>query len=151
MTTSNAAESLAQLAADLEAADPAPDSPAAAFVAGVQRWLEGRAPSLDSALGLDGSQGIRKARTRWLKAKQREHLMSAWNCLDGSPWLRSVQLAKEIDRFETVIWPAWSRLDRPPANASRLRTALWEARRSGPLPGSERRLHDIVTAAKAPY
>jgi hypothetical protein len=54
-------------------------------------------------------------------------------------------LAAEVRRFQAVLWPRWRDLEAPPAGASRLRSALFHAARSGvEVPESARQLHRIV-------
>ncbi len=140
----NAAEQLAILAAELEESAPAPDTPAAFFVAGIRRWLSGSARSMDDALGLTGSPGIETARTRYLRHRRDAHLLTAWRLLDGKPTPRAAALADAIRRFESDIWPRWRDLEAPPASASSLGRAVWEARRCGSLPTSARQLQNIA-------
>jgi hypothetical protein len=49
-----------------------------------------------------------------------------------------VALAREVETFQTRVWPRWQHLDEPPSDASRLRWHLWHARRlnARPLPAS---------------
>ena len=80
----NPAESLARLAADLEAAGPPPDSPERHFCEGVRRWLSGESDSLDEALELKGETGIEKPRTIYLRSVRDRHLRAAHAICDGA-------------------------------------------------------------------
>ena len=64
---------------------------------------------------------------------------------EETPWLRSVELSKQIVTFMTAIWPQWRDLGKPPPDASQLRICLFEAVRACPtkIP-TVRQLHNIV-------
>lgn len=59
-------------------------------------------------------------------------------------WAKSVALASEIDKFQAIVWPRWRDFPSPPQGCSELRRYLFEARRLGELPSSERRLYSIL-------
>lgn len=143
------AEEILEVADTLASFGYAPESAAAKFVRGVEHWIREDAPSLDEALELGGGQGVRSARCRYLAAQQRHFLNQAWLEVEGSkPWPRSVELARELERFEVSIWPRWRHLDDPPPGTSRLREALFRARKLGRVPKTPRRLHDLVKSAQ---
>ena len=55
-----------------------------------------------------------------------------------------MELAREISTFESIVWPRWRDFPSPPEGCSELRRYLFEARRLGELPSSERRLYSIL-------
>lgn len=80
-------------------------------------------------------------------------LICAHRLCDGeTDWLKAVDLAGQIQRFHSAIWPAWRNLEAPPLGASELRIALFNAfklageREAGgcAIPETPRRLYDIV-------
>jgi hypothetical protein len=90
-----------------------------------------RLPSGDAALS-------RARRDHWLR--------QAWNELGAqtTPWQRSELLAEMINRFRSLVWPRWQSLGCPPAAASPLEAALFEAFRSHErVPSTAMQLHTI--------
>lgn len=144
MTDSSPVTFLVDLAGQLDAR---PGTPAAAFVLALDAWLDGRAATLDAALGLTATgPGKERALTRWRRARRNQHLRAALALVDGGySWQRCLALAKEISRFESDLWPRWRDLPDPPDGASALRQALFHARREGALPTSPRQLSNIAT------
>lgn len=142
----NNAETIAQLAADIEATRPLPGSPAAVFSAAVQRWLA-EGGSLDEHLGLvSEGPGRESAVTLYRRATRDRHLRQAHAlCAGATPWGRSVSLAAEVRRFESVLWPRWNSLIEPPAGCSELRRHLFFARKAGDVDLSQNRLHAVCT------
>jgi hypothetical protein len=136
------AGALVALAADLEEGrQPAP-SIISHFSRAVEAWLQGN--PLEQALRLRGAPGIDSARTTWHRRQRHAALREAYDLIGGkNPSQRFRALAEEIVLFEDVLWPVWRHEPTPPPGASRLRQALFRARRHGPLPGSERGLWKI--------
>ncbi len=87
-----------------------------------------------------------------LRRARRDHwLRRAWLQLHeaGSSWRRSEALAVEVHRFQTLKWPRWSALDQPPAGASALDAALFEAFRSHVrVPNTAMQLHNIANRSR---
>jgi hypothetical protein len=70
---------------------------------------------------------------------------------EASRWARTRRLAELIDDFEANYWPDWKLLQRPPAGASRLRIALFEAFATGcVVPRSPRRLSQLMETIREP-
>lgn len=135
---------LVSIGAALEARHlPAPDD-CVWLAAGLRRWLAGDS-TLDGALDLAGGQGLRSARTR-LRTEARDQLLrEAHTLMSGPPWHRSIELAREIFDFQSMLWPKWKDRPEPPHDCSRLRGLLFAAQQFGQLPRSDRRIHDICT------
>lgn len=110
------------------------------LISGLVAWLEEKNP-LEEALGLN-----RAKRNARLYARRNHHLRSAWRHLEGTPWARSIDLQRELQRFETVLWPTWRIRPEPPAGASALRTELFLAMKACLPPRALERLHDICRA-----
>jgi len=146
-----AAESIVALAAALEAQRPPAGSPAAIFVSGIHLWLS-EGGTLDQALNLVSSgPGKDSARTLFLRKQRDFHLQQAHRlCEGGSHWSRSVTLAAEVNRFESILWPRWRDREEPPEGCSGLRGHLFFARKSGELPASITGLHRICAATTNP-
>ena len=87
------------------------------------------------------------------RARQRRERRDFWLCLaaaalpgDFSPWGRAVALLGKIAKFEFRKWPTWVQLSEPPANASEIERALFEAFRSGaPIPTSVKQLDKCLS------
>lgn len=138
------ADALVDLAARLAAQAP-PESPESDFARAVERWSLGAVDTLDEALGLVGAPGRERAATRWRRAQRDRHLRRALALVEGdSPWRRCLALEREIERFESVIWPRWRDRTAPPPEASRLRAELFQARRLDALPTTARQLSNIA-------
>lgn len=107
-------------------------------------WLSNR-----GALPLDRCLRLPTSHTKMAQAERDMHLRTAWELIDKpGPWLKSVELAAEILRFETQLWPRWRRDTQPPAGASALRTTLFWALRSGAkMPTSTQQVHNICSPA----
>lgn len=122
------------------------------FGQGIEAYLLQRG-TLDQCLKLTGGGGIRKALTRHLTSKRNYHLRQAWSEIDGaSPWRRSVALATQIQRFESILWPRWRDLTAAPVNCSRLRLHLFEAFRTGAsVPVSLSQIHEICSPMSDRY
>jgi hypothetical protein len=85
---------------------------------------------------------------RALRRARRDHwLRRAWLQLDAavSAWRRSEMLAAEIHRFQASKWSRWTTLEQPPAGASAVDKALFEAFRSHErVPSTAMQLHNIA-------
>lgn len=104
----------------------------------VDALLHGQDPR--EGLGLTGGEHAALCR-----AHRDHHLRTAAALLnEGKRWRRSKRLALEAQRFEAIQWPRWRKLEHPPAGASNLSIALWQARRWGPFPSSDMRFHTIT-------
>lgn len=120
----------------------APPDPAAAawFCTGFQAWLRGKG-EFGELMGLPRKAG-KAARQRMRDF----HLREAWSevkpARDGR-MSRGQALADEIVRFEKSVWPRTQDAVSPDASWSRLRRAVWKARRFGRLPTTWERLDDI--------
>ena len=139
-----AASELVVIATALSEGRLPPPAIAARFAAGVSRWLvEGR--DLEEALGLAGAVGVESARTQLLRRSRDMHLRAAYDLIapGATPWKRSQALAREIATFLSRIWPSWRHRAAPPPEASSLRSHLFTAARSWPLPSSAVAIHDI--------
>lgn len=139
------ARRLVSIGAALDAGRLPPPEDRAWLAAGVKRWIMGDVP-LDAALDLSGGQGLRSARTRLRTEARDELLRQAHSMMDGQPWHRSIELAREILDFQSMLWPKWKDRPEPPHDCSRLRGLLFAAQQFGQLPRSERRIHDICAA-----
>lgn len=114
------------------------------FTARIASWLAGS--PLETALGLAGGQGRRTARTVYRRYLRDDALRQAHGMMPGkSPWARSFELSREVQKFEAIIWPRWRNLEGPPAGASELRTILWQVFRAGNPPTSVSRIHDVCS------
>lgn len=103
-----------------------------------------RGVRLDKALGLAGGQGRRTARRRFLERERNRALRAAWALCDGeTDWDRSRELARQIRRFEALVWPHWQVLADPPSDASHLRQHLHRAFQCGLVPSSDSHVHDL--------
>jgi hypothetical protein len=97
--------------------------------------------SLERCLGLPrNDSALRRAcRDYWLRR--------AWKALrdERSPWRRSEKLAVAVKDFQSRRWPRWRVLSEPPANASELERALFEAFRFAErVPRTAMQLHNIA-------
>ncbi len=139
-----AASELVEIAAALAEGRHPPPAIAARFVAAVNRWLVEGHP-LEEALGLAGAVGVESARTQLLRRSRDMHLRAAYDLIapGATPWKRSQALAREIATFLSRIWPSWRHRAAPPPEASSLRSHLFTAARSWPLPSSAVAIHDI--------
>ncbi|MCU7813131.1 MAG: hypothetical protein KZQ77_18145, partial [Candidatus Thiodiazotropha sp. (ex Notomyrtea botanica)] len=83
---------------------------------------------------------------RFLTAKRNRFLSKARDTLTEKPagWPRCVELGRQIDRFETRIWPRWKDLDSPPGDPANLHRFLFYARRYGELPTDPGHLHNLL-------
>ncbi len=143
LDTWNSAEALVRIAAALESGRLPPVGDRAFLACAIRRWLQEDEP-IDRALGLGGGQGLRKARTTYLRECRNAALRKAHTLVDGpSAWQRSVALAAEVRHFNASIWPCWGGLDEPPTGFSDLRAALFEAANLGALPETPEGLHRI--------
>ncbi|WP_295450597.1 hypothetical protein [uncultured Thiodictyon sp.] len=144
--TDNPAAALARVAAALEVGNlPDPDD-RRRFADGVARWLNEGAADLEQALGLAGSVGRDSARTIYRRHLRDMALREAHGMMTGpAPWSRSVALADEIARFNSLVWPRVCHLSALPETPkpSKLRATLFAAARWRPLPNSVRAVHDI--------
>jgi len=106
---------------------------------GVKTWVDTSIP-LERCLHLPTTRAKLRglARNRWL--------CEAWQAIPGdlTPWMRAVTLAAEVRHFQASIWPSW-RIYGKPADASQLRSALYEARLAAgkALPQTAVRLQQI--------
>lgn len=81
------------------------------------------------------------------RARRDDLLCLAWLETDPalSAWQRSEALAVEVRRFGARKWPRWSAMPAPPAEASAMDRALFEAFRSHErIPGTAMQLHNIA-------
>ena len=109
---------------------------------GVKSWLAGA--RLEQALGLEGGQGRRTARSKYRRHLRDEALRCAHAMMPGaSPWRRTLALVPEVRKFAAILWPRWRALDAPPLEASALRKALFAAFQNGEPPASATGLHGI--------
>jgi len=145
----------AALIADLAAAIAAGEQPepevAQAFASAVGDWLEGRARSLDVALGVGGQAGFEHARNRYRRAQRDRHLRAAHALAEGTgTWSRCVALAEAVERFESRIWQRWRDLAEPPQGCATINAHLFHARRLNgrPLPSTAEGLRLRVTQAQ---
>jgi hypothetical protein len=63
---------------------------------------------------------------------------------------RCRELANEIRRFETTLWPHVRDLHALPNDASELHTCLFHARRTGDLPTTANQLYNVATREIGP-
>lgn len=110
----------------------------------------------EGALPLERCLGVsRRARNDAAKGARNYWLVVAHgHCKGLRPWSKSVTLADELARFQTVIWPAWRDMIAPPPGSSELRGALFHALRAAEkittdsnglkLPNTARALHGII-------
>lgn len=115
------------------------------FEQGLQEYLTDGEKTLDICLGLRG-QSERSWRYQFLMMQRNNHLREAHTLCDGdTPWKKSCELAKQIDRFRGIIWPRFKDLEDVPEGTSALRTTLFNTFKVGlPVPKTTRQLHDIV-------
>lgn len=115
------------------------------FEQGLSEYMDDGGKTLDACLGMRG-QSERSWPYRFRMMQRNNHLRAAHSLCSGcSTWEKSCQLEKEIIRFESIIWPRLRNLDNAPDGMSSLRTHLFHAFKINlPIPGSARRLHDIV-------
>lgn len=115
------------------------------FEQGLQEYITDGEKTLDICLGLR-SQSERSWRYQFLMMQRNNHLREAHTFCDGdTPWKKSCQLAKEIERFRGIIWPRFKELENVPDGTSNLRTSLFNAFNVGlSVPKTARQLHDIV-------
>lgn len=112
------------------------------LVKGFRAFLaNGGALSLERCLRLPRNDGeLRRAsRDYWLRR--------AWNLLDRelSPWRRSEELATALRTFETTQWPRWSALSEPPAAATEIEAAMFNAFHAHDrIPTTAMQLHNIA-------
>lgn len=116
----------------------------------VRAWhaARGRIP-LERFLRITGRRAVdRYERDRHLAASH--DLMKG-----GTAWARSVELAGELERFRSRLWPAWRHFTAPPPSCSRLYGHLYEAMQASArlrpeglpaMPDTPRRIHDVVKA-----
>ena len=80
----------------------------------------------------------------WSRLRARDELLrEAHAFMSGTPWGKSLRLAAEVQRFDSIIWPRIRGLETPP-EGSKLRALLFRARRLGPLPTTARHLWNIA-------
>jgi hypothetical protein len=108
----------------------------------VVRWLKSDSDlTLTEALHLgDSARRVRLAvRDSWIAEAAK---------LTGgaSPWTQAVVLEREVAHYLTFKWPAWRRLDDPPAGASPIEHCLHIARLADELPRSTASLYRILTS-----
>lgn len=136
-------EVLLQAIDAMEAGDPLPPAAAAHLSTALRGYLDGRGP-LDACLGMRPRPGERSQATRYRQWKRDRALRSAWALCEGeTPWAKSNNLAAEVSRYESIIWPRHRTMEAPPAGTSQLRTHLFEAFRAGAIPTTARQLHEI--------
>lgn len=83
--------------------------------------------------------------TRLCEAHRNHHLRTAASLLgEGRSWKRSEKLAQAAARFESITWPRWRDLERPPESASPLQVALFHARRWRKFPRSVMQFHNLT-------
>ena len=102
---------------------------------GLDRYLSSQdRPTLDAALGL-GSTGPGKpaAATKHRKAIRNHYLKKAYYLIEPTktPTARCETLAREIRRFESIIWPRLIGEVEPPAGCSELRKMLFHSKKTG--------------------
>jgi len=124
------------------------------LIAGILRALR-RSEPLDVALRLQPFSGGRSSsiQRRLLTLKRDLHLAQAIEgvALDDrvETWERCRRLAKEIERFARVDWPAARGLPAPPADWPAYRAHLWQAFCCDVgVPESPRRLRDLCAQTR---
>jgi len=111
------------------------------------------ARSLEACFGLQTRPGERSIATRLAEAKRLAAFADAWramtDCQGLSDWRRCEILATQLEEFEAAYLPAW-RDAGPPAGASRLRRALYQAFTAleRPPPRTAKGLHELLTRAR---
>ncbi len=83
--------------------------------------------------------------TRLRKRERDEWLRRAHAQIGASScWAGCVVLAKEVETFESRVWPRWS--EAPPERGTAMRLCLFEARKlaGDALPSTERHLYTIL-------
>lgn len=115
------------------------------YESGIEKFLEGC--SLDESLLLKPGPGQRSARTKFLMMKRDGYLRAAHaSCEGDSKWQKAVELERQINIFESTIWPRVREEEFPPARLSQLRRNLFLAKKVGlALPEKARQLHEIAT------
>ena len=101
----------------------------------------GGALPLERCLRLPWKDGAlrRACRDYWLRR--------AWKLLEGelSPWRRSAMLALLVRGFSTRQWARWRALQAPPAEATDIEVALFNAfRASERVPATGMQIHNIA-------
>jgi len=61
-----------------------------------------------------------------------------------SSWAKAGILGERVLAFEVLRWPLWQHLDAVPTQADRVDALLWQARRLGELPRSQRALFRLL-------
>ena len=95
----------------------------------VREWCDGK--PWTTATGIKPSQVSRAIRD--------QHLRRAGDMLGRDP----LELHRLAARFESVLWPRWSRSGMP-ADAGAINALLYQARQAGPLPSSTRQFRRIL-------
>jgi hypothetical protein len=109
--------------------------------------------TLEACFGWQPSSGGRSIATRLAEAKRLAAFADAWramtDCQGLSDWRRCEILATQLDEFEAEYLPAWKDAG-PPAGASRLRRALYQAFTAleRPPPRTAKGLHELLTRAR---
>jgi len=119
------------------------EAAAAWLTSGVAEYFAGGV-ALDQALHLSGV-GIERASSSANRIERNRHLVRAARlCGGATPRERCARLAREIEIFETRVWPRWQKLPVPPETASALRVELFEAFRRGQPPRTAKGLALIL-------
>src|SRR3989344_4828885 len=114
-----------QAAADcLSSGASLPPETSAWFGSAFERFLIGEAASVDEALGIPVLSQATRA-----KVKRNFWLREAMRYLVNAPggYSASRALAKEIQRFESRVWPRWKELENAPASSPGLDRCLFTA------------------------
>lgn len=115
---------------------------------GLTRFLNG-AP-LDGALGMKPGAGQTAVGRQYLLAIRNHYLHVAWLLCHGTPWQRSMELARHVARFSCRAWPRVCDREVPPLHFGEIDRALFAAFTAGEVPASAKRLGQIVSEPKYP-
>lgn len=146
---SDPVQGLLELGAALVEGRQPPRHVAEWFAGCLARWLA-KESGLDVCLGLKSNlRGHESALGQFTRRRRNAAIREAAALIEleegASAWRRAKALEQEIYNFECRIWPSWRHLAAPPTGTSSLRCALFRARKIGSLPGTARRLHDLIT------
>lgn len=135
---------LLALAADLRSGRQPDPSAAAELADAVEAWARGE--DLGAALGLRSTgPGKRHAVTAHRLSVRDAHVRRAYQLLTEPPGhRRCLRLRDEIVRFHSRLWPSWKHENEPPARASAIGRALFDAERAASIPESLTRIRSIV-------
>jgi hypothetical protein len=109
--------------------------------------------SLEWWFECQAAPGERSIATRMAEAKRLAAFVDAWramtDCEGLSDWRRCEVLAAELAEFESAYLPRWLKDGGPPAGASRLRRALYQAFTAleRPPPRAAKSLHAALRRA----